>query len=305
MSSQTNEKRSSKKWQSYKEQVAILESRGMLFENKAKAEYVLSQINYYRLSGYWYPFRMLSSDTSRGDNFTKNTRFEDVLNIYLFDKQLRLLCLQALESIEMSVRTNIAHTLGRISPTAHLDKNNFDQRFVGLRNGHCSYDKWLKKYHEQISRAKKSPSIKHHLSNYHNIPIWVGVEVLDFGSISVLYSGLKGRQRQQIAQIYGVNSAGVFASWLRALNYIRNICAHHGRLWNVNIDVIAQIDNDIPRLSSLDNKRVFFYLVMIKHLLTIIDLDSSWAVKVEKLLAEFPAPGNQAITLAGLGFTAW
>lgn len=65
----TNNKRSPKKWQSFTEQLATLESRGMIFEDKVKAEYVLSQVNYYRLSGYWYPFRIMLSDKSRSDNF--------------------------------------------------------------------------------------------------------------------------------------------------------------------------------------------------------------------------------------------
>ncbi len=302
MPTNTNNKRSPKKWQSFTEQVATLESRGMIFEDKVKAEYVLSQVNYYRLSGYWYPFRIMLSDKSRSDNFIEGTEFEDVINIYLFDNQLRLLCLQGLESIEMSVRTNIAHMLGRISPIAHLNKDNFDQRFVNSQNGQWGYDKWLSKYNEQIRRARKSPFIEHHLNHYQYLPIWVGVEVLDFGSISVLYTGLKGRQQQQISKLYGVNNAKVFASWLRSLNYMRNICAHHGRLWNVNIDVIAQVDRNIPSLQRLDNKRIYFYLIMIQHLLKIISPDSNWGLNIDVLLSDFPLPQNKAITLAGLGF---
>lgn len=192
--------------------------------------------------------------------------------------------------------------LGRISPIAHLNKDNFDQRFVNSQNGQWGYDKWLSKYNEQIRRARKSPFIEHYLNHYQYLPIWVGVEVLDFGSISVLYTGLKGRQQQQISKLYGVNNAKVFASWLRSLNYIRNICAHHGRLWNVNIDVIAQVDRSIPSLQRLDNKRIYFYLIMIQHLLKIISPDSNWGLNIDVLLSDFPVPRNKAITLAGLGF---
>lgn len=129
--------------------------------------------------------------------------------------------------------------------------------------------------------------------------------MLDFGSISVLYSGLKGVQQRKIAQSYGVNNAKTFESWLRALNYIRNICAHHGRLWNANIDVIARVDKNIMGLSSADNKRLFFYLLMIKYLLTMINPNSMWSVEVKNLLLEFPNPNNKAISLDGLGFTQW
>lgn len=301
MTTDTNKKRSPKKWQSFKEQVATLESRGMIFEDKANAEYVLSQVNYYRLSGYWYSFRIMLSNNSRSDNFITGTTFDDVLNIYLFDKQLRLLCLRALENIEMSVRTNIAHTLGRISPNAHLNTDNFDQRFIKSENRYWSYDTWLIRYQEQIKKAEKSPFIEHHLNHYQYLPIWVGIEVLDFGSITTLYTGLRGKQQQQIAKLYGINNAKVFASWLKSLNYIRNICAHHGRLWNVNIDIIAQIDRSVPVLHQLDNKRIYFYLKMIQHLMTVISPNSNWETELNKLLSQFPVPKNKAIALTGLG----
>ena len=302
MPTEINNRRLPKKWQSLKDQVAILESRGMIFEDTSKAEYVLSQVNYYRLSGYWYPFRIMLLDNSRSDDFVESTTFEDVINIYLFDKQLRLLCLQALENIEMSIRTNIAHTLGRISPVAHLNRDNFDQRFIKSKNKYWSYDTWLNRYNEQIKKAKKSPFIDHHLNHYKDLAIWVGVEVLDFGSISTLYTGLKGKQQQQIAKLYGVNNPKVFASWLKSLNYIRNICAHHGRLWNVNIDVIAQVDKNISVFQQLDNKRIYYYLKMIQHLMTVISPSSSWQVDLDKLLLQFPTPRNKAIALTDLGF---
>lgn len=291
-----------KKWQSLKDQVAILESRGMIFEDKSKAENILSQVNYYRLSGYWYPFRIMLLDNSRSDNFVESTTFEDVINIYIFDKQLRLLCLQALENIEMSLRTNLAHTLGRISPIAHLNRDNFDQRFIKSKNKYWSYDTWLNRYNEQIKKAKKSPFIDHHFNHYKDLPIWVGIEVLDFGSISTLYTGLKGKQQQQIAKLYGVNNPKVFASWLKSLNYIRNICAHHGRLWNVNVDVIAQVDKNISVFQQLDNKRIYYYLKMIQHLMTVISPNSGWQVDLDKLLLQFPTPRNKAIALTDLGF---
>lgn len=158
-------KQTCKPWRSFKQQIELLEDRGMIFDDKANAKHILSQVNYYRLSGYWYPFRQLINNTRLND-FYPSTEFTDVLDIYNFDKKLRILCLQALEVIEMSVRTSIAHTFGRISPIAHLDKNNFDQKFVQSKDKQISYDLWLKKYNYQIRRSKKSPFIKHHLATY-------------------------------------------------------------------------------------------------------------------------------------------
>ncbi|PNK59661.1 Abi family protein [Psychrobacter sp. FDAARGOS_221] len=297
-------KQSCKPWQSFEKQIALLENRGMIFEDKTDAIHILSQVNYYRLSGYWYPFRQLINNT-RENNFYKDTKFTDVLNIYNFDKKLRMLCLEALEVIEMSVRTNIAYNFGRISPVAHLDKNNFDQKFVQGESKQINYESWLKKYKYQIRRSNKSPFIKHHIATYEDLPIWVGVEVMDFGSLSVLYSGLKGRQKKQISQSYGVDNPNVFGSWLKSLNYIRNICAHHARLWNINIDVVAKVDSRFLGLSSADNKRLFFYLIMMKHLLAVIEPNSTWDRKVEDLFHKFPTPTNKAIKLNDIGFSTW
>ncbi|WP_201544635.1 Abi family protein [Psychrobacter sp. H7-1] len=156
-----------------------------------------------------------------------------------------------------------------------------------------------------MSRSDKSPFIKHHIATYEDLPIWVGVEVMDFGSLSVLYSGLKGRQKKQISQSYGVDNPRVFESWLKSLNYIRNICAHHARLWNVNIDVVAKVDTRFLGLSLADNKRLFFYLIMMKHLLAVIVPKSVWHHKVERLFHDFPIPMNNAITLNDTGFSSW
>lgn len=128
---------------------------------------------------------------------------------------------------------------------------------------------------------------------------------MDFGSLSVLYSGFKGRQQKQISQGYGVDNASIFESWVKSLNYIRNICAHHSRLWNTNIDVVAKVDSSFLGLSSADNKRLFFYLIMMKHLLKVIEPNSSWQNEVESLLFDFPIPENNAIKLDDIGFTSW
>ena len=120
--------------------------------------------------------------------------------------------------------------------------------------------------------------------------------------MSVLYTGLPNKQRTLIAQSYQVRNADVFASWLRSLNYIRNICAHHSRLWNVNIDVIGKKDHQIKGLNNLDNKRLFFYLIVIDHLLNIISKDTFWRENIKDLLLSFPKPKNNAVKFENMGF---
>ena len=131
------------------------------------------------------------------------------------------------------------------------DFTKYDKRF-----GKSKHEMWLERYDQQIRRAKKQTLIQHHLQYYDGIPIWVAVEVLDFGSISMLYSGLKYKHRQQIAEKYKTNEY-VFASWIHALNVVRNICAHHSRLWNTNILKPAKKSEDMNGWHSLNRKKYF------------------------------------------------
>ncbi|WP_350562555.1 Abi family protein [Psychrobacter sp. CAL346-MNA-CIBAN-0220] len=120
------------------------------------------------------------------------------------------------------------------------------------------HDIWLEHCNQQIKRSKaqKQPAIQHHLQHYDGIPIWVAVEVLDFGSISKLYSGLTYKHRQQIADKYKI-SENVFSSWIHALNIVRNVCAHYSRLSNTNISKPAKKSSGICSWHYLDRKKYF------------------------------------------------
>jgi len=120
----------------YPDLVALLESRGMIIPDKARAERKLSQIGYYRLSGFWYPCREIKKDQAgqyiiapntkipvRDDSFQPNTNFNDIIELYLFDKKLRQLMLDAIERIEIHARSVIAHEMGYHDPLAYQDKS--------------------------------------------------------------------------------------------------------------------------------------------------------------------------------------
>ena len=102
------------------DQIRKLESRNMEVSDHKKARNYLSNISYYRLSGYWYPFRKFQADQKgRQDTFKDGTTFKNIIELYVFDKKLRLLALDAIERIEMAIRSDIAYILGERSPKAH------------------------------------------------------------------------------------------------------------------------------------------------------------------------------------------
>ncbi len=148
-----------KPWKSLDEQLAILQSRGMLIDNIDSARSYLERIGYYRLSGYWYPMRSskLIGENNQitiaiQDSFIEGSHFEDVVKLYVFDKKLRLLLLDALERIETSLRVEIAHLLGQKHKTAHKEKNcldgNFSKKIItsGNNAGSTEHEVWLKKF---------------------------------------------------------------------------------------------------------------------------------------------------------------
>ncbi|PKO29620.1 MAG: abortive phage resistance protein [Betaproteobacteria bacterium HGW-Betaproteobacteria-9] len=302
-----------KPWISFADQLAQLEQRGMEVENKVAALDYLERIGYYRLSGYWYPMRAIDIAASlaqgqavRSNAFVGGTRFEDVVHLYVFDKKLRLLALDALERIELAVRVDVAHLLGQRDPKAHENPaclhGNFAKKVItkGPDTGKTEHQVWLSKFQALLQRARKEPFVQHHKQQYGALPIWAAIEVWDFGLLSKLFAGMKHADQQAVAAIYGAPDGQTFAQWLRSLNFIRNVSAHHSRLWNLNVVERASLPADWP--AALDNSRPFFYFCLMQQLLNVICPNSAWGQRVTELLeGGFPNTQNGVLSLDDLG----
>lgn len=307
-----------KPWCSIPDQLGILTSRGLQVENEAAALDYLGRIGYYRLSGYWYPLRAIDPVAStaqnhavRSDDFVPGSRFEDVARLYVFDKKLRLLALDALERIEMAVRVDVAHLLGQRDPLAHTKANclhgNFAKKPIlyGPDQGKTQHQVWLEKFDSLLRRARKEPFVQHHQQKYGDLPIWAAIEVWDFGLLSKLFAGLAYADQQTIATKYGAPSGDAFGKWLRTLNFIRNVSAHHSRLWNINVVEVAPLPRTWPK--QLKNTRPFFCFCLMRQLLRTICPRSTWGSRfVELVTGEFPTFANGAVGVADLGaFPDW
>jgi abortive infection bacteriophage resistance protein len=203
-----------KPWISFSDQLQQLKYRGMLVEDDSAAENYLDRIGYYRLSGYWYPFRRIdpTNPKKRLDQFEGGTHFTDALDLYVFDKKLRLLALDALERIEVAIRVDIAHLLGERDPFAYKDQSFLDGKFTKpkKRKTTSDYDQWLSKHTHLIQRSRES-FIKKFKAKYGlPLPFWIAIEVWDFGTMSLFYAGMKGNDRDFIAQKYKVQKVTLF-----------------------------------------------------------------------------------------------
>jgi abortive infection bacteriophage resistance protein len=285
----------------YPQQVELLVQRGMAIGDPAGAAGLLSRIGYYRLSGYWYPYRETASfgESGRSDNFKSGTTLEHVLALYNMDRQLKLLVLDFIERIEVAVRVRIGYILGERHPYAHLEPQHLDGRFSRSPQQGAShrYERWLRRIEEAQERSTED-FVRHFRQFYDGrMPIWVVTEIMDFGLLSNLYSGAKRIDRDRIAkELHVVDPGGrgngvALENWLRVLNYLRNICAHHARLWNRNmtVQIASSHLTAIPMLRHLGGTpsltdRVYAPLCILGFLLRRIAPELQWSMMLQELL---------------------
>lgn len=134
-------------------------------------------------------------------------------------------------------------------------------------------------------------------------------EVWDFGTMSRLYAGMREEEQDAISAKYGIHNGRIFATWLRSLNYLRNVCAHHSRLWNRNIVDQPKLPSsaEVAWVVSFENEghhraRCFLLLRIARHLLKVVNPNSSWPERMKAHLQEdFPDLDHLRLNLAGMG----
>ena len=297
------------------EQVALLKSRGMVIEDDSSAEKTLLNLGYYRLSGHFYPLRKTNpvGVPGRQDGFQAGTTLSLVEKLYEFDRQLRLLVLDAVERIEVAVRCDIAHRLGKRHRIAHECPSELDSRFcdeINPKTGTTLYQDWTAKLSSAIQKAKKEDFVKHHKQNYGGkMPIWVITEVWDFGLLSKFFAGMQYRDQSFIARRYGLQEGKYLASWLRAINFVRNVSAHHSRLWNRNIVERPRFQPAQPHhhlhhlIADIHAQtRIYGTLCVLKVMLNAAAPNNNWADRLKTLCELFPE--GPLVSLKDAGFPA-
>jgi abortive infection bacteriophage resistance protein len=295
------------------EQVTLLKRRGMIITDDAAAVATLERLGYYRLSGYFYPLRKTQPRgvPGRQDEFQTGTSLELVDQLAEFDRELRLVVLDAVERVEVALRCDIAHRLGQRHALAHEMSDELDTRFctaINPRTGRVDYDDWLQKLSTLLQRAQKEDFVKHHAEKYGGkMPIWVVTEIWDFGLLSKFFAGMRFTDQRFIARRYGLGEAKYLISWLRAINFVRNVSAHHSRLWNRNIIERPGFPATQPHhyLHHLNGNthaqtRIYGTLCVLKCMLDRISTSHDWTRRVCDLTRRFPK--SEIITLEAAGF---
>ncbi len=259
------------------EQLRLLESRGLQIAEPRKAIHYLQFIGYYRLSGYFHAF--YERGLSPSHTFAARTTFKTVLEAYILDRELRILVMDAIERIEVAFRACISNTLC-LHHGAHwfLDPKHFVSTNL--------HEEILEKIKNELMRRDKEEFISHYFKTYCHPelpPSWMVVEVISLGTLSRIYSKLADRSIQKaICKPFGINHY-VIESWLHALAYLRNLCAHHATLWNRTFSIKPTPLRSLQKLMSRNDK-FFAQAVMLYTLMRVIADGSRWQHRLASLL---------------------
>ncbi len=274
----------------YQDQVRLLKARGLEVPDDKQAVEYLKRISYYRLSAFFLPYQQ------KKDRFNKGVSFGQVLDTYNFDRELRLLIFDAIERIEVAIRTQIIYCIALKYNDAHWQDNKAMFKPPFMINGRTidAYGELQLIIYNAKNTKHPEVFIKHYMKKYQhpsNPPSWMCLELLTIGELSRLFKGLASNEdKQMIANIFGIHHT-VFTSWLHTLTYVRNICAHHARLWNrtfaIKPDVLKKPQQ--PWMDSIyeNNKRTFYFICVLKYLLNAANPGNHLKEKIIQLFQKY------------------
>lgn len=288
----------------YAEQLSKLEARGLKIEDASKALHLLEQISYYRLSGYWYP---LIEEPKDEHKFKRYASFENGFKLYCFDRELRQFIQGELEKIEISVRAKMIYQFWH-NHDAFWYKNRQHYK------NEYQFEKLIEKLEYAVSKSDDDFIKSFNLKYIDPLPpACMILEISSFGNLSSLFGNLRkgSHDARSVANYYGLDEK-TFASWLHSLTYVRNLCAHHSRLWNRIMGISPKIpdspkkiflsNNLLPNpnntsLPYINNNRVYYILSIIIYLMNTINPNHRIKEKLFDLLKLYPL-----IDIKSMGF---
>ena len=275
------------------EQIEKLIERKLVINNKPLATHYLTHVSYYRLAGYWWP---MQSDKEK-HQFKENSTFEDVVSLYNFDRELRVLLFDVIEKIEISLRTKLIYHLSH-----EFDPWWFQNTDIFQDTG--ALIETLASIKEEVDRSRDI-FIKEHKRKYKDDlrfpPAWKTLELTSFGSLSKLYGNLKNtiQSKDFIAKELGAVNHTYLPSWLQSIAQIRNYCAHHSRLWNKNLPGAPKLLSKPPyswiKDVPTDTSKLYMHLCIMRYLVNIIAPENSFSIKLQELLAKYPSVDPNAL----------
>ncbi len=342
---------------SIKEQCDKLCDRGLTIEDKRFAESILSSINYYRLSAYYFPFQ---KDKEK-HLFYPGKKFKDIICLYKFDSALRALIFRLVESAEILARMRITYCLVTKykDPFCYISKELYSPKFLGKQiavenlDRQCRnfpdvdtkllwdclkekehidkrgmilkdfstfddfqldnisnkiqeaifrcfstspFEEWMEQMEGTLLESKEV-FVRHFRKKYKNqyLPLWMVTETISFGQLSKLYAGLKSDNKKEIAKLYGLPHK-LIGQWLHSLTYLRNICAHHNRLWNRVLEIRPKKPRHFKDKDVWSDK-IFSLLLVLKRMVAKTFDWERFTKELNDILKE-----NEFVDISNMGF---
>lgn len=283
----------------------MLRTRGMVGDQSLMERW-LETVGYYRMSAYWLPRELTPAPgQTRSKAFSAGTRFSDIVDIYVFDRKLRLLVMEAIDRFEIAVRARWTNRFTLVHGShAHMDAANFVDGFEHAR----MYAKVV-----QATANSSEVFIEHYRAKYTDPflpPLWQITELMTLGEISMWVKATKdNRIKDAVARDLGIPNKETLEGTLQILSYVRNICAHHGRLWNrktvkraPNIRSFrADMDIEVNGSQHQPRNSIYNVLVVLSRTLRHQSPDTTFPQRVIALVK-----GRSAAQLRAMGFpTGW
>lgn len=275
------------------QQVDILEQRGLIIDDRGVAENTLDSISYFRLAGYW---RLMESDKVL-HTFKPNSHFSQIISLYNFDEELRLIVFSAIQRIEVAVRAKLIHYFSeRHGAFWFMDS--------ALAESATMYQNNIKNLQEELSRSEDEFIIEH-FRKYDTPsmpPAWKTIEVTSMGTLSKLYSNMNDNAvKKMVSRQFNIPKYEYMRSWLRCITIVRNICAHHSRLWNTNIVVTPKLPERLPddwiTNRHITLNKLYPHICCIAYWLHSINPSILFTKTIKELLIKYPA-----VDPAAMGF---
>ena len=267
------------------EQVENLNSIGLIVDDEEYAKKILNDISYFRLVKAY----SLNLKPKNGC-YDKQTTFKEIVDLYLFNANFRQIIFPEIEKVEINVRCRVANFFAeQYGVLGYLQAENFADE-----NYHAQF---LKDINEEIGRNSKAPFVRNFRENYEggNLPIYALVEVFSFCTLSKFYKNMLNKDKKAIAKSFGVGYT-YFESWLESISYVRNICAHYGRIYNAKLSKTPILYKEYTQV-GIGNNRIYGVLLCLKHLLK---NDVHWNLFVDKIELLFDK--YQYVKISTMGF---
>lgn len=282
--------------------IALLARRGLQFGDRERARRILRHTDTHLLWGYW---PLLAEPGTGGRRFRNGTSFEDAMELYDFDSSLRILLMAAIQTLEISLRTQWArHPSLAYGPLFYRDPKHFKEDFRGRSGRKWSHRDAYALLHRMYTEERK-PQIKYFVQQYGHPPAWVVAGVMSLRQLTRWYGALQERaMREKIARTYGISET-LLVGFLPSLATIRNTCAHHGQLYGRLILAYPRAPRKPAALRESYGKRndgrIYNILVFIAYLLGQIEerQREEFARGLQRLFGQ-----HRGITPARLGFPA-